>query len=358
MEKNHNHYLKLAFETAKVNLGKTRTNPSVGCIVVKNDSVISSGRTSILGRPHAEVNAFRNKKNLKDADLYVTMEPCTHYGITPPCTNLIVKKGIKRVFFSSDDFDIRTANLAKRKLIKKNVKVYKKTQKDFATFYQSYFINKKKLEPYIDAKIAVSKDYFTINKKSRWITNAHARKRVHLIRSEYDAIISTSKSINSDNSQLNCRLKGFDNNKPDLFIIDMSLKLKKNLKILNKNYKRNIFLITSVKDIKKREYFKKKGIKILFLKKLIIRSDFKELFKIINKLGYNRLLVESGLVFLNTLLKHRLIFNMFVFKSSTQLSSNGSNNTTNSYIKKLKLNKKIKVNLDRNYLYKVKIKNV
>ena len=107
MKKNHNYYLKLAFESAKVNLGKTKMNPSVGCLIVKNNAVISTGRTSVSGRPHAEANAFNNKKNFKNADLYVTMEPCTHYGLTPPCTNLIIKKGIKRVFFSSYDFDLR-----------------------------------------------------------------------------------------------------------------------------------------------------------------------------------------------------------------------------------------------------------
>ena len=286
------------------------------------------------------------------------MEPCTHYGITPPCTNLIVRKGIKKVFFASDDFDVRTANLAKKKLVKANIKVFKKKQKNFDKFYQSYFINKKKLEPYIDAKIAISKDYYTINKNSRWITNIHSRKRAHLIRSEYDAIISTSKSINFDNSQLNCRIDGFDNNKPDLFIIDMKLKLKKNLKIFNKNPKRKIFLFTSIKNSKKKEFLNKQGIKVIFLKRLTVKNDFKELFKIIKKLGYNRLLIESGLVFLNTLLKYKLIFNMFVFKSTIHLFNKGSNNTTNLYIKKLKLNNKIKVNLDKDYLYKVKIKNV
>lgn len=358
MEKNHNYYLKLAFENAKVNLGKTKMNPSVGCVVVKNGSVISSGTTSVLGRPHAEVNAFKSKKNFKNADLYVTMEPCTHYGLTPPCTNLIVKKGIKRVFFSSDDFDLRTAKLAKKKLNAKNIKVYQKKQRDFNLFYQSYFINKKKLEPYIDAKIAISKDYYTINKTSRWITNIFSRRRTHLIRSEYDGIISTSKSINFDNSKLNCRINGFDNNKPDLFIIDMKLKIKKNLKIFSDNRKRKIFLITSIKNNKKKTYLIRQGVKIIFLKRLNTKNDFKKLFKIIKKLGYNRILIESGLVFLNTLLKYRLIFNMFIFQSSTRLANKGYNNTTNLHIKKMKLNNRVKVNLDDNHLYKVKIKNV
>ena len=103
MKTNHNNFLKLAFNLAKINLGKTGLNPSVGCVVVKNNSVISSGYTSINGRPHAEFNALKYKKNFKNSDLYVTMEPCTHYGLTPPCTNIISRKGIRRVFFSFYD---------------------------------------------------------------------------------------------------------------------------------------------------------------------------------------------------------------------------------------------------------------
>ena len=106
----HKIFLNLAFEQAKINLGKTQSNPSVGCILVKNNSVISSGYTSIGGRPHAEYNALNFKKNFKNTDLYVTMEPCVHYGQTPPCVNLIKKKGIKRVFYSFNDVDKRTAN--------------------------------------------------------------------------------------------------------------------------------------------------------------------------------------------------------------------------------------------------------
>ena len=92
---NHNFYLNLAFSQAEKNLGKTKLNPSVGVVVVKNNSVISTGVTSINGRPHAEFNALKHKINYKDADLYVTLEPCTHYGLTPPCVNIIRKRQIK-----------------------------------------------------------------------------------------------------------------------------------------------------------------------------------------------------------------------------------------------------------------------
>ena len=116
MRTNHKYYLDLAFKFAEINLGKTKLNPSVGAIIVKNNSVISSGVTSINGRPHAEFNALKSKKNFKDSDLYVTMEPCTHFGITPPCTNIISRKGIKRFFFAFDDTDKITAKKLKEKL--------------------------------------------------------------------------------------------------------------------------------------------------------------------------------------------------------------------------------------------------
>ena len=90
-------FLDLAFEQAKINLGSTRTNPSVGCIIEKDGSVISSGRTSLNGRPHAERNALNKKINFKNSNLYTTLEPCSHHGKTLPCTSIIVKKKIKNV---------------------------------------------------------------------------------------------------------------------------------------------------------------------------------------------------------------------------------------------------------------------
>ena len=356
MKTNHSNFLKLAFNIAKVNLGKTNLNPSVGCVIVKDNSVIASGCTSLNGRPHAEFNALKFKKNFKNSDLYVTMEPCTHYGLTPPCTDIIVKKGIKRVFFSFNDIDKRTAKKSKITLTKKKIKVYKKFNNNFRDFYKSYFSIQKDLIPFIDAKIAISKDYFTINKNSKWITNSLSRNRTHLIRSQYDSIISTSKSINNDNSLLNCRLDGFNNKKPDLIIIDLNLKIKKKLNLFKKLNKRKIFIVTSVLRGKKISYLKKKGIKIIPTESLKDKNDFINLFKILKKYGYNRILVESGLVFLNKLLKDKLIFNLYMFQSSTKLGKKGRNNTSNNIIKKLKLNKKIKVNLNGDSLYKVKIK--
>ena len=110
--KNDKFYLKLALNLAKQHEGLTRENPSVGCVIVKNNKILSLSKTSINGRPHAEANAIRlaNKNDLKGSTIYVTLEPCTHYGKTPPCTDLIIKKKISKIVYGSNDIDKRTAN--------------------------------------------------------------------------------------------------------------------------------------------------------------------------------------------------------------------------------------------------------
>ena len=163
MKKNNNFFSNLAFNLAEKNLGKTSKNPSVGCVIVKNNAVISSSVTSVNGRPHAEFNALNKNLNFKDSDMYVTLEPCTHYGLTPPCTQIINKKKIKKVFYSFDDPDKRTFKKAKK--ILKNIVKLKTSGFKQKNFYQSYFLNKKKNFPLIDAKLAISKDYYTIDKK-------------------------------------------------------------------------------------------------------------------------------------------------------------------------------------------------
>jgi len=352
MTTNHRYYLDLAFKIAEINLGKTKLNPSVGSIVVKNNSVISSGVTSPNGRPHAEFNALKKNNKFRGANLYTTLEPCTHYGLTPPCVNIILKKGIKNVYYSFEDPDKRTFQKAKK--ILRNNKINSKLikSKNFSKFYKSYFFNKKFNLPFISAKIAISKDYYSINKKSKWITNKQSQKITHLLRSRNDCIFSTSKSINNDNSLLNCRIKGLENFNPNLFIIDLNLNLKKKLSINNLINYRKTYLITKKENEKKVIFLKKKGFKIIFIKSLKSKNDFKILFKYVYKLGYRRAFFETGLTFLNSLLSHKLINNLYIFKNNITLKKSGSNNSSNKYLKKIKLDKKIQINLNDDILYK------
>ena len=354
MKKSHNLFSNIAFNLAEKNLGKTKDNPSVGCVIVKNSSVISSGCTSLNGRPHAEFNALNKNINFKGSHMYVTLEPCTHYGVTPPCTNLIKKKKISKVFYSVNDPDKRTNKKAAK--ILNNVAQIKQISKRFKYFYESYFLNKNKNYPLIDAKLAISKDYFTVNKRDKWITNARSRKVSHLIRSKYDCIISTSESINKDNSMLNCRIKGLDNFKPHLVIIDRYLKIKKNLKLFELSKKRKTYVVTMSKNKKKIQFLTNKRCKIISINDLKDNRDFKILTKKLFNLGLRRILVESGLIFLKILLKQKLINNLFIFQSNKKLSKNGSKKFKINSTLNFKLQKQIKVNLDEDKLFKIKAK--
>ena len=354
MKQNHNFFSNLAFNIAESNVGKTNKNPSVGCVIVKNNSVISSGVTSINGRPHAEYNALSKNLNFKDAYMYLTLEPCTHYGITPPCTNLIKKKRVKKVYYCFEDPDIRTYKKAKIVLNNK-IKKIKKIDDRNKDFYKSYFLNKKYKLPFVDAKIAISKDFSTISKKNKWITNSRSRKVSHLIRSKYDSIISTSVSINKDNSLLNCRIKGLNNFKPDLVIIDRKLRLKKNLALYSLAKKRKTYLLTTSNNSKQTSFLKKRNIKIIKLNSLLTKDDFFNLFRKLFQLGKRRILIESGLIFLNQLLKMNFINNLYIFKSNTKLRSNGFNNSKKNLIKNLKILKQVNVNLNNDKLLKARI---
>jgi len=335
MTKIHNYYLNLAFQLAEKNLGHTGLNPCVGSVVVKNGSVISSGVTSINGRPHSESNALKKIKNCSGATLYTTLEPCTHQGKTPPCVNIIAKKKIKKVFYAFEDHDIRNYKKAKKFLNSKGIQTKLIHIKRYSKFYESYFYNKKFSVPFITGKIAISKDSFTIDKQNKWITNKVSRKIVHLIRNKYDCIISTSKSINYDNSLLNCRINGLQNNKPDLIIIDLNLRIKKKL-LLNKLLKkRKTYLITYKNNSIKSMIYKKIGFKIILVNQLKSKKDFNLLFKKIYKIGYSRVLIETGLTFLNNLLTQKIINKLYIFKSNKNLGKNGKNNATNKYIKRI-----------------------
>ena len=354
MTTNRKFYSNLAFNLAENHLGRTGINPSVGCVVVKNNSVISSGVTDINGRPHAEFIALNKNLNFKDSDMYVTLEPCAHHGSTPPCTNIIKNKKIKNVFYNNKDPDLITRGKAKKifKTKKINFRLIKGVR-DY--FYKSYFLNKRKNLPLLDAKLAISKDYNSINIKSKRITNNRSKIVTFLLRSKYDGIISTAKTINEDNALLNCRIKGLNNNKPDLLIIDRNLNLKKNLKFLKIANKRKTYIFTSSKNTKKISFFKSKKCKVIQINDLKCKNDFLNLFNIIFKLGKRRILVESGLIFLTQLFKFKLVNELYLFMSNKKLGNKGLNNIYTNYLRKFQLNNKIRVNLNDDKLYKIKL---
>ena len=363
MNKNHTNtdknFMRLAFEKASQNVGSTNQNPSVGCVIVKDGAVISSGVTSIKGRPHAEVNALKKNKNFYGSTMYVTLEPCVHRGKTQACIKTILKKKIKKVYYPILDFDTRTRNKAKKILNKNKINVKIGILGSQAlNFYKSYSLLKsKKSLPFLDAKIAISKDFFSVNKKKKWITNEFSREKVHLIRSKYDCILSTYKSVNKDNSRLNCRIKGLEKLSPSRVIIDRNLKLKKNLDIFDSTKNIKTYVITSKHNRKKENFLRSKNVKIIKISEKKKHFSYEKILLQLKKIGFSRILCESGLHTTNRLLKNRLIHNLYVFVSAKRLSKNGKNSYRGLLNKtKFKKKEKIDVELSGDQLYRLRIK--
>ena len=182
-------------------------------------------------------------------------------------------------------------------------------------------------------------NYFTINKKDKWITNERSRKLTFL-RSQYNGLLNL-KNINSDNSLLNCRIHGLENKSPDLIILDRNLIIKKNLNIFKRKINRKIYLYTTNKNKKKISWLKKHNVKVIFINRMNTKEDYIKIFRTFTKLNFSRILVETGLTFTNFLINNKLINNIY-FKTNSNLVKNGFNNSSNKLIKKLKLKNKLK----------------
>ena len=198
-------YMKLAINLARARKGLTGDNPSVGCVIVKNDKIISIGQTGFNGRPHAEYNAINNSlEKIKGSKMYVTLEPCSHYGKTPPCTNSIIKSGISEIIYAMDDIDKKVKGKSFNILLNRKIKVKKGILKtEVRDLYESYIINRNKKLPYVTAKIAVSNNQLIYSKGTKRITDKSSDKLTHYLRSKNDLIMISSKTLNIDNPKLN-----------------------------------------------------------------------------------------------------------------------------------------------------------
>ena len=341
-------YMEIALKLANSRQGLTGSNPSVGCVIVKNDKIISIGQTSYNGRPHAEFNAIKNcTDDLNGSKMYVTLEPCCHHGLTPPCTNIIIKSKISEVIYSVADIDKRVRNKSQKILKSNNVKVKKGILKDIINnFYSNYFFNRKHKLPYVTGKIAISKNNLVYSKLNKRITNVQADKFTHLLRYKNDALMISYKTLNKDNSRLNCRIKGFSNYSPKRIILDNKLQTKINSYIIKTANKDNTIIFYNQASKSKVLDFKKK--KIQLIKSKINKQgkfDFKTILKKLYKFNCRNLLIEGGDALTSHLLKNRIFNKFYLYKSPKNLSKETEYLKFNS-LDVLKKNYKNKFNLN------------
>ena len=250
-------YMSLALSLAGARHGLTGVNPSVGCVIVKNDEILSIGQTGYDGRPHAEFNAIKNSNvTLGGSTMYVTLEPCNHHGQTPPCTNEIIKSKIQKVIYSVEDVDKKVKGKSLKILNSKNIIVKKGLlKKDVNDFYKPYFFNRRNKLPFATGKIAISKNNLIYSKGTKKITDIHSDRFTHFLRYKNDSILISYKTLNKDNPRLNCRLKGLSRFTPKRIILDNNLNIKTDSYIFNTANKKNTIIFYNKADKKKNYFF-------------------------------------------------------------------------------------------------------
>lgn len=229
-------------------LGKVAPNPMVGCVIVYNDSIIAEGYHEFYGGPHAEPNAIKQVSDelLKKSTLYVSLEPCSHYGKTPPCADLIISKGIKKVIVGNLDSNPLVAGKGIQKLKDAGIEVeYGVLDRECRTLNKRFFTFHEKKRPYIILKWAQTQDGFIShwplpeNKEDNWITGTESKKLVHQWRTEEQAILIGYNTLMADNPYLTARL--VEGKNPVRLVMSRKSDLPIDLQILNKDAKTIIF---------------------------------------------------------------------------------------------------------------------
>ncbi len=252
-------------ELARLGAGSVSPNPMVGCVIVHNNTIIGEGYHQKHGQAHAEVNAINsvtNEELLKESTIYVSLEPCAHYGLTPPCSDLIIRKEIPKVVIGSIDPFTKVAGKGIEKLLKAGVEV--KTgvlKKECDELNKRFFTFHQKKRPYIILKWAQTTDGFIdINRDAEnygeptWITGPKALLRVHQMRAKEDAIIVGTRTAEKDNPSLTVR--HCDGKNPLRIVLDRELRLDKKLNLFDNSTETLVFNAMENRVEEKTEYIK------------------------------------------------------------------------------------------------------
>jgi diaminohydroxyphosphoribosylaminopyrimidine deaminase/5-amino-6-(5-phosphoribosylamino)uracil reductase len=329
-------YMRVALHMARRGLGTTSPNPAVGAVIVCDTEggkkIIGRAVTGVDGIPHGEPQAISQAgEQAKGATLYVTLEPCNHQGRTPPCTEAIIKAGLKRVVVASTDLDERVKGTGLERLKQAGIEVLTGVCKDEAdTLNKGHFLRQTENRPYIIVKMAVSKNGLVAGASENsptWVTSPLARKSGHLLRAEADAILVGRKTAEEDNPTLTCRLNGLEQRSPRPVIIDRNLSLSAELKIFNTNNAIRPWVITSRDHSKQKiSKYQDRDCELILVDSGSASQDkddsldVQEITNILAEKGITRLLVEGGPTTAQNFLKANLVDQVNIFKGASSLS--------------------------------------
>ena len=352
--KNDFRFLKTAISLGYRSIGQTWPNPSVGCVIVKNQHIVGTGNTAFRGRPHAEKIALdQAKSEALDSTVYVTLEPCSHFGKTAPCTTQLIKAKVKRVVCPLKDPNPRV-NGKGFEILRKNGIIVDNSPillKEIKNLNQGFITSIEKKRPFIALKLAMSLNgkIATQTKKSNWISGEKSRNFVQLIRSHYDAIMIGTETAFWDNPSLNLRGQFSDLPQPAKIIIDKDLKLSKKMNLIRSKNNEKLFFVHDLNLKKEKiESMKVKGIRTIGVSTLKNGNlNLDEVFKNLSKLGLTSVLVEGGGKIATSLLEVELIDKLILFTAGIILDKNGIDGFQPSIPESINLNNYNRYDLEK-----------
>ncbi|MEZ4526839.1 MAG: bifunctional diaminohydroxyphosphoribosylaminopyrimidine deaminase/5-amino-6-(5-phosphoribosylamino)uracil reductase RibD [Desulfobacterales bacterium] len=311
-------FMKTALELAERGRGYTSPNPMVGAVVVKDGKTVGRGWHEFAGGPHAEVNAINDAgEAAKGADLYVTLEPCNHYGRTPPCTQKILESGIARVIVAMNDPNPDVKGGGNEYLRARGIAVTTGIcEKEALVLNEAFVKYVRTKEPFIIVKCAATLDgrIATRTGDSKWVSGEQSRAFVHELRHRADGIMVGIGTVASDDPSLTTRMEGRKGKDPARIILDSRLSISENAKVLHLQSETDTIIVTGedIADDKKKR-LKGKGIRVISAPLKDGRINLKVLMGRLGYIGIASLLIEGGSRVIASALNARIVDKIMFF---------------------------------------------
>lgn len=325
------HYMDIALRLSARALGSTWPNPAVGCVIVADDGeVLGRGWTAPSGRPHAETQALAQAGlRAKGATAYVSLEPCAHHGMTPPCAQALADAGVARVVIACADPDPRTQGKSIAFLKEHHVEVITGlAEKEAQRLNEGFFTRVSVGRPFITLKLATSRDgkLATKSGESKWITNEESRNLAHVMRAENDAVMIGSATALIDDPELTCRLEGYERRSPVRIVADGRLRLELTSRLVRTLALAPLWILTREGvDQKRARSFRDLGVTVFEIGSDNAGNlDMNDAVQALGEAGITRLLVEGGARLAANLLKADLVDQLAWFTAPLIIGGDGT----------------------------------
>lgn len=324
--------MRYALRMAARGLGRTWPNPSVGCVLTKNQQILAATCTADGGRPHAETLALLDAgEAARGATAFVTLEPCAHHGLTPPCAQALVNAGIARVVIACIDPDGRVGGKGIAMLERAGIAVTTGIlEKEASVLHAGFFSRLQKGRPFISMKLASSLDGKIANAAglSQWITGEQARLYAHSLRARHDAILTGIGTALADDPALTCRLAGLETHSPVRVILDSQLRLPLHSQLVQTAPNVPLWILTTSTDAAKHAELTKRGVKIAHLEAAGNHVCLNAAMAWLAAQGITSVFAESGAKLNGSLWQSKLVDQLYWFRAPIVLGNEGTDALT------------------------------